>query len=214
MPLRIGQFNTGLGQMFYTTDKNDHGLRYNPFKAIVSPRPIAWVSSKDSDGNANLAPYSFFNGMSDMPPVIGFGSGPMKMGVDEPKDSLTNIATTGEFCVSIVSDALKNQMNISSQHVPHRVDEFELAGLRKAQARTIDVPFVADSPVTLECKLHEIITLPGTSKWVIGLVQAVHIHDEFIVDGKLDVTKYQPVARLGYKDYATISETYELERPK
>ena len=199
--------------MFYTTDKNDHGLRYNPFKAIVSPRPIAWVSSKDADGNANLAPYSFFNGMSDMPPVIGFGSGPTKMGMDEPKDSLSNIESTGEFCVSIVSDALKNQMNISSQHVPHGVDEFELAGLRKGQGSLIDVPFVADSPVTLECELHDIIALPGTSKWVIGLVKAVHINDAYIVDGKLDVTLYKPVARLGYKDYATISETYELERP-
>jgi flavin reductase (DIM6/NTAB) family NADH-FMN oxidoreductase RutF len=199
--------------MFYTTDTNNHGLRYNPFKAIVSPRPIAWVSSKDSNGNANLAPYSFFNGMSDMPPIIGFGSGPTKMGIDEPKDSLTNIEQSGEFCVSIVSDALKNQMNISSQHIPHGEDEFELAGLTKGQATTIDVPFVADSPVTLECKLHDIISLPGTSKWIIGLVTAVHIKDAYIVDGKLDVTKYQPVARLGYKDYATISETYELERP-
>lgn len=199
--------------MFYTTQQNDHGLRYNPFKAIVSPRPIAWISTKDKDGNANLAPYSFFNGMSDLPPLIGFGSGPTKMGLDEPKDSLTNIEATGEFCVSIVSDELKNQMNLSSKHVAHGIDEFELAGLRKAQAQTIDVPYVADSPVTLECKLHDIISLPGTSKWVIGLVMAIHIKDEFIVDGKLDVTKYQPVARLGYKDYATISEVYELERP-
>jgi flavin reductase (DIM6/NTAB) family NADH-FMN oxidoreductase RutF len=200
--------------MFYTTQENDHGLRYNPFKAIVSPRPIAWISTKDQEGNANLAPYSFFNGMSDLPPLIGFGSGPTKIGLDEPKDSLANITATGEFCVSIVSDALKNQMNVSSNHVPHSTDEFELAGLRKAQAQTVNVPYVADSPVTLECKLHDIVTLPGTSKWVIGLVTAIHIKDEFIVDGKLDVTKYQPVARLGYKDYATISEVYELERPK
>ena len=200
--------------MFYTTQQNNHGLRYNPFKAIVSPRPIAWISTKDQDGNANLAPYSFFNGMSDQPPLIGFGSGPTKMGLDEPKDSLTNIEATGEFCVSIVSDVLKDQMNLSSKHVAHGVDEFELAGLPKAQAQTIDVPYVADSPVTLECKLHDIITLPGTRKGVIGLVTAIHIKDEFIVGGKLDVTKYQPVARLGYKDYATISEVYELERPK
>ena len=199
--------------MFYTTDTNNHGLRYNPFKAIVSPRPIAWVSTQNADGNANLAPYSFFNGMSDIPPIVGFGSGPTKFGIDEPKDSLSNIEKTGQFCVSIVSEALKEQMNISSKHVAHGVDEFEMAGLRKQQATTIDVPFVADSPVTLECKLHDIITLPGTGKWVIGLVQAVHIKDAYIIDGKLDVTKYQPVARLGYKDYATISETYELERP-
>lgn len=200
--------------MFYTTDSNAHGLRYNPFKAIVSPRPIAWISSQDTQGNANLAPYSFFNGMQDLPPIIGFGSGPVKMGIDEPKDSLSNIEATGVFCVNIVSDALKNQMNQSSKHFPHGTDEFEMAGLQKAQAQTISCPYVAQSPVTMECKLHDIIDLPGTSKWVIGMVTAVHIKDEFIVEGKLDVTKYQPVARLGYKDYATIRDVYELERPK
>jgi flavin reductase (DIM6/NTAB) family NADH-FMN oxidoreductase RutF len=200
--------------MFYTTDANDHGLRYNPFKAIVSPRPIAWISSQDTKGNANLAPYSFFNGMQDVPPIIGFGSGPDKVGIDEPKDSLTNIQETGVFCVNIVSDDLKNKMNTSSQHFPHGTDEFEIAGLEKAQAQTIACPYVAQSPVTLECELHDIITLPGTSKWVIGCVTAIHINDDVIVDGKVDVTLYQPVARLGYKDYATISEVYELERPK
>lgn len=200
--------------MFYSTTANDHGLRYNPFKAIVSPRPIAWISSQDSNGNANLAPYSFFNGMQDSPPVIGFGSGPTKVGIDEPKDSLANIQETGVFCVNIVSDALKDQMNLTSKHVAHSVDEFEIAGLTKGQAQTISCPYVAQSPITLECTLHEIITLPGTSKWVIGCVTGVHIKDEFIVDGKVDVTKYQPVARLGYKDYATIKEVYELERPK
>ena len=152
--------------------------------------------------------------MQDLPPIIGFGSGPVKMGIDEPKDSLSNIEATGVFCVNIVSDALKNQMNQSSKHFPHRTDEFEMAGLQKAQAQTISCPYVAQSPVTMECKLHDIIDLPGTSKWVIGMVTAVHIKDEFIVEGKLDVTKYQPVARLGYKDYATIRDVYELERPK
>jgi len=200
--------------MFYTTDTNDHGLRYNPFKAIVSPRPIAWISSQDAQGNANLAPYSFFNGMSDEPPLIGYGSGPSKIGVDEPKDSITNIRETGEFCVNIVPFELVNQMNTSSKHYRHGEDEFDHAGVTKAASSTISAPHVAESPVSLECKLHDIIKLPGTSCWVIGLVTAVHIKDQYIVDGKLDVTQYQPVARLGYKDYATISETYELERPK
>lgn len=200
--------------MFYTTDTNYHGLRYNPFKAIVAPRPIAWISTIDAQGRSNLAPYSFFNGMQDSPPIVGFGSGPTKMGIDEPKDSITNIQETGEFCVSIVSEALKNEMNVSSGNFPHDQNEFEIAGLTQTIGTTVAAPFVTEAPVSLECKLHDIVALPGTSKWVIGLVTAVHIKDEFIVDGKLDVTKYRPIARLGYKDYATITQVYELDRPK
>jgi len=129
--------------MFYTTDTNDHGLRYNPFKAIVSPRPIAWISSQDAQGNSNLAPYSFFNGMSDAPPLIGYASGPTKLGLDEPKDSITNIRETGEFCVNIVPFELVNQMNTSSKHYPHGEDEFDLAGVTKASSTTISAPHVA-----------------------------------------------------------------------
>ena len=200
--------------MFYTTELNDHGLKYNPFKAIVAPRPIAWISTIDKEGRSNLAPYSFFNGMQDSPPIIGFGSGPSKIGIDEPKDSLSNIEATGNFCVSIVSEALKNQMNISSGHFPHNENEYEIAGLTQTSGVTVSAPFVTEAPVSLECKLHDIISLPGTSKWVIGLVTAVHIKDEFIIKGKLDITKYRPIARLGYKDYATITKVYQLERPK
>ena len=200
--------------MFYTTELNDHGLKYNPFKAIVAPRPIAWISTIDKEGRSNLAPYSFFNGMQDSPPIIGFGSGPSKIGIDEPKDSLSNIEATGNFCVSIVSEALKNQMNISSGHFPHNENEYEIAGLTQTSGVTVSAPFVTEAPVSLECKLYDIISLPGTSKWVIGLVTAVHIKDEFIINGKLDITKYRPIARLGYKDYATITKVYQLERPK
>lgn len=146
--------------------------------------------------------------------MIGFSSGLTKFGTEDPKDSMTNIAETGEFCVNVVPYELINQMNVSSKHVPHGQDEFEMTGLTKSPSQTIAAPHVAESPVSLECKLHDMITLPGTSKWIIGLVTAVHIKDQYIVDGKLDVTLYQPVARLGYKDYAKISETFELDRPK
>ena len=105
-------------------------------------------------------------------------------------------------------------MKISSGHFPHSENEYEIAGLTQSKGVTVSAPFVTEAPVSLECKLHDIITLPGTSKWVIGLVTAVHIKDEFIINGKLDITKYRPIARLGYKDYATISEVYELDRPK
>ena len=184
-------------RMFYTTDTNDHGLRYNPFKAIVSPRPIAWISSQDSNGRRNLAPYSFFNGMSDEPPMIGFGSGATKIGLDERKDSLANIRETGVFCVNIVSDALKHKMNQSSGSYLQDEDEFEITGLTPTIGTTVAAPFVAEAPISLECKVHDIIPLPGTSTWVMGVVTAVHIKDEFIVEGKLDVTNISTSFPLG-----------------
>lgn len=199
--------------MFYTTDTNEHGLAFNPFKAIVSPRPIGWISSVDKQGRANLAPYSFFNGMSDRPPMVGFASGPAKPDTNEPKDSPTNIEQTGVFCVNFVSSALQDAMNVTSAHFAHGEDEFEAAGLTKAMGRVVDVPYVADAPAVFECKHHDTITLPGGSLWVMGIVVAVHIKDEVIVDGRVDVTKYRPLARLGYKDYTSVTSVFELKRP-
>ena len=201
--------------MFYTTDKNDHGLKYNPFKAIVAPRPIAWVSTRSKSGQDNLGPYSFFNAMSDLPPMLGFNSGPVKAGIDEPKDSVTNIEETGVFCVNIVSADLMEAMNTSSGHYPHGIDEFEKAGLTKGQANLIDAPYVADSPVSLECKLHDILQMPapGNAKWVIGEVVGVHIKDEFIDGDFLRADRYKPVARLGYKDYTIVEKLVQMDRP-
>ena len=200
--------------MFYETAKNDHGLKYNPFKAIVAPRPIAWVSTRSEAGD-NLGPYSFFNAMSDMPPMLGFNSGPVKFGVDEPKDSVTNIRKSGEFVVNIVSADLKEAMNISSAHVPHGVDEFERAGLTKSEARLVNAPMVADSPVNLECKLHDILELPapGNALWVIGEVVAVHIKDEVIDGDFLRTSAWRPLARLGYREYSIVDSVFEMNRP-
>jgi len=200
--------------MFYRPGTDDHRLPHNPFKAIVSPRPIAWVSTLNKDGTASLAPYSFFNGVQDTPPMLMFSVTGAKMGIAEPKDSLTNIRETGEFCVNIVSDALKDAMNITSAHYPHGVDEFEKAGLEKAASHVIKPPFVADSPVAMECTLHDIIDLPGGGQMVLGAVVGVHIKDEHIKNGLLDVTSYVPLARLGYKDYTLVNEVFELKRPE
>ena len=202
--------------MFYSTEKNDHGLKYNPYKAIVAPRPIAWVSTRSKEGHDNLGPYSFFNAMSDLPPMLGFNSGPQKFGLDEPKDSVTNIRETGVFCVNIVSADLMEAMNITSAHLPHGVDEFEKAGLAKGEAKLINAPFVADSPVTLECELHDVLQMPepGNASWVVGKVVGVHIKDEFIDGDFLKVDRYKPLARLGYKDYAIIDSIFQMERPK
>ena len=104
--------------MFYRPEIDNHGLPHNPFKAIVAPRPVGWISTLDQDGNANLAPYSFFNGVQDIPPMVMYSTTGRKLGIDEEKDSLTNIRETGEFCVSIVSFDLQDAMNISSAHKP------------------------------------------------------------------------------------------------
>ena len=196
------------------------GLKFGPFKAIISPRPIGWISTCDENGVANLAPYSFFNAISELPPMVMFVSAPdARLAPDSqhhnPKDSLHNIRMTGEFGVNIVSEAQKTAMVASSATLGSDVDEFTAAGLSKLSARDISAPLVADAPAHLECRVHEMIDLPGTDKragcvMVLGHVISMHIDDAYIQDGKLDVTKYQPVARLGYKDYATISTIYEM----
>lgn len=199
--------------MFYET-KNHHGLKYNPMKAIVSPRPIAWISTVDAQGKPNLAPYSFFNAVSAEPPIVGFAPTGTKIGIDERKDSLRNIKETGEFCVNIVSYALRDAMNVSSGNYAHGVDEFELAGLTKATSNLIAAPYVLESPVALECRLHSITDVTDMCAWVMGHVVGVHIGDDHIKDGVLDVTSYQPLARLGGKDYAVIKDVFALDRPK
>ena len=197
--------------MFYDAVKNNHGLPVDPFKAIVAPRPIGWISSLSPAGVANLAPYSFFNAMSDNPHYVVFGAG-------EGKDSESNIEATGEFAVNLATFELREQMNISSATVGSGVDEFELAGLAKAPCRLIGVPRVAVSPVCLECRLHQIVPLPGEAggnsyAMIIGRVVGIHIDDRFIHEGRVDTAAMQPIARLGYSEYATVTEAWRLRRP-
>lgn len=198
--------------MFYEPAQG-HGLPRNPFKALVSPRPIGWISTRDAKGGANLAPYSFFNAINEAPPMVMFSSGPRKIDSDERKDSVANIRDTGEFCVNIVSHALRDAMNITCAHYPQGVDEFEKAGLAKSQAQIINAPFVRDAPAVMECTLHDIIDLPGGQHLVLGLVVGIHIDNTHIKDGLVDVTSFQPLARLGYKDYAAITDVFALEQP-
>lgn len=195
--------------MFYDAVKNDHGLAQDPFKAIVAPRPIAWISTLSSAGIANLAPYSFFNAFAQAPHYVAFGSGP-------PKDSLRNIEATGEFAVNLVPFGLREAMNASSAHVA--ADEFELAGLAKAACRLIRPPRVAESPACLECRLYQIVPLPGDDgvagdHMVIGRVIGIHIDDRFIAEGRVDTVAMQLIARLGYSEYATVSEAWRMRRP-
>lgn len=194
----------------------DHGLAFNPLKAIVSPRPIGWISSIGANGIHNLAPYSFFNAVSETPPMVAFSGSP---GTQGDKDTVKNIEETGDFVVNIVSSSLMNAMNITSASLPRDISEFDQAQLTPKPSRLVSSPHVAESPCYLECKLWKIIDLPqasdeSKSRLVIGEVVGIGIDDAIITpEGKIDVAKYQPAARLGYKDYAIINKVFELDRP-
>lgn len=199
--------------MFYEP-KNGHGLPHNPFNAIVTPRPIGWISTRGADGHDNLAPYSFFNAVAYVPPQVMFASTGTKPDRDGTKDSVANIRETGVFVVNIVSLALKDAMNMTSGPWDKAVDEFALAELEKAESQTINCARVAAAPAALECKLTQIIQLEGENNTlVLGEVTGVYMSDACLKYGIFDVTSFQPLARLGYKDYTTVSDVFSLKRP-
>ena len=199
--------------MFYRPE-DGHGLPHNPFNAIVTPRPIGWISSQDKAGLRNLAPYSFFNAVAYVPPQVMFASTSAKPDQDGTKDSVANIRETEVFCVNIVEYAARDVMNRTSATLPREVDEFEAAGIEAAPCETIDCARVANAPASLECKLTGIVELPGeANKVVFGEVTGIHMRDDCIVDGMFDVTKFQPLTRLGYRDYSVIREVFSLARP-
>ena len=200
--------------MFYRPGLDPHGLAHNPFKALVAPRPIGWISSRDAMGRVNLAPYSFFNAIADDPPMVMYSSTGRKIGLDEGKDTVANIRATGEFVANIVSYALRDAMNASSGHYPAGEDEFLRAGLTPAPSVVVGPPRVAEAPASLECRVWKVIDLPGPANvLVIGEVVGVHIADAVLAEGRVDVTRYQPLARLGYRDYAAVREVFALNRP-
>ncbi|MCM2292230.1 flavin reductase family protein [Allorhizobium sp. BGMRC 0089] len=199
--------------MFYDTAGNAHGMKHDPFKAIVSPRPIGWIGSKGADGSHNLAPYSFFNAISDHPKMVMFSS-------SGRKDTLRNCTETGCFTANFVSADLGEAMNRSSAPAAYGVSEFELAGLTPMPGRLVDAPYVDEAYATLECRVTEIIlpkTLSGEASEnivVFGEVVGIHIAESAMKDGRFDVTLVQPLSRLGYLDYATVTEVFQMVRPK
>lgn len=200
--------------MFYRPGIDDHGLPHAPIKAIIAPRPIAWISTRATDGTDNLAPYSFYNGICDNPPMVMYATTGHKIRSDEHKDSITNIRETGVFAINVVGYEMFGAMNVSTTHFAAGVDEFAEAGIEKADCLEIDAPRVAKAPATLECRLHEILTLPGKANFLVtAFVVGVHVRDEYLRDGLLDLTLYNPVARLGYRDYTSVRETFTLKRP-
>ncbi|MDO6590133.1 flavin reductase family protein [Loktanella sp. D2R18] len=199
--------------MFYTPE-NGHGLPHNPFNAVVSPRPIGWISTRGANGQDNLAPYSFFNAVAYEPPQVMFASTSTKADRGDTKDSVAHIRETGVFAVNIVDYASKDLMNQTSGAWEKETDEFELAQIAKAECKTIACARVATAPATLECKLTQIVQLPGATNFaVFGEVTGVHLRDDCLVDGKFDVTRFGMLARMGYQDYAVVRDVFSIKRP-
>ena len=199
--------------MFYKPE-DGHGLPHNPFNAIVTPRPIGWISSRDAYGNDNLAPYSFFNAVAYVPPQVMFSSTGKKPDRDDTKDSVSNIRDTGVFCVNIVQYDMRDAMNASSATVNKNIDEFARAKLEKTPCETIDCARVSGTPAALECKLTQILQLPGAANFaVFGEVTGIHMRDNCLSDGLFDITRFHPLARLGYRDYTRVTDIFSLSRP-
>ncbi len=199
--------------MFYRPTEG-HGLPHNPFNAIVTPRPIGWISTRGSDGSENLAPYSFFNAVAYTPPQVMFASTSAKADRGDTKDTVANIRETGVFCVNIVQYEMRDAMNKTSGAWDKETDEFELAGLSKAECSEIACSRVEGAPASLECRMTQIVRLEGETNFaVFGEVIGVHMRDDCIVDGIFDVMTYNPLSRMGYRDYTVVREKFELKRP-
>lgn len=199
--------------MFYRP-ADGHGLPHNPFNAIVSPRPIGWISTRDVQGRNNLAPYSFFNAVAYVPPQVMFASTSSKPDQVDTKDSVANIRETGFFCVNIVEYGMRDVMNASSAALPKDDDEFIAAGVTPAECEEIDCARVTGTPASLECRMTQIIKIEGEHNFVVfGEVVGVHIRGNTLVDGRFDVSSFQPLSRLGYHDYSRVTELFELVRP-
>ena len=201
--------------MFYKPKENPFTI--DPFKSLVFPRPIGWISSVDDKGNANLAPYSYFNAIADDPPQIMFASAspevPLKF-----KDSLTNILATKEFVVNFATSKTRKKMNLSSLDAPKDQDEFMITDLKKRKSKLVKPPSVAASPVNLECKLLKTLKLKSNSKkyttMIIGEVIGIYIKDNFIKNGRVDSVAMRYVARMGYSEYTNVSSKFKMKRPK
>ena len=196
------------------------GFKHTVYNALVVPRPIGWISTISTDGVINLAPFSFFNALTGAPPTVMYCPNGFKTGTKEPKDSLTNAEETGEFVYNMCTYDLRDEMNKTSAHVPSSIDEMAEAGLEAAPCEKVKAPRVKASPIALECKYLQTVHLPKPSdgspaNLVIGQVIGVHIADDVIVDGMVDMAKLHPLARLGYLDYAAITpeNIFAIPRP-
>ncbi|MGE6742988.1 flavin reductase family protein [Allorhizobium pseudoryzae] len=196
----------------YYEGADGHGLPFDPFKAIIAPRPIGWISTVDEKGRPNLSPYSFFSAMSTRPHMIAFSSEGMK---HTPRNAIA----TGEFVFNLVTLPQLEAMNLSSAKLADGESEFDFADLEMLQSKLVRAPRVAGSPVSIECRvvhsqeLHDVDGKQTDQHFVVGQVMATHINDNFVVDGRFDIVRAQTVARCGYRDYSSVSSVLELKRP-
>jgi flavin reductase (DIM6/NTAB) family NADH-FMN oxidoreductase RutF len=203
--------------MYYEPGVIPHGLKYDPFKSCVVPRPIGWISTLDRDGNHNLAPYSQFQNVTFDPPIVMFAANQDSKGVR--KDSVRNAEDTGEFVWNMATWDLREAVNISAQELPRDVDEFERAGLEKLASRLVKPMRVKGSPIQFECTYLNTLRFPGngvmgSADVVFGKVVAVHIADEVLdPDGLVDILKIRPIARMGYFDYTTVDSKFRMVIP-
>ena len=202
--------------MFYEPKKG-HPFLIDPYKSLIFPRPIGWISTISKKGIPNLAPYSYFNAVADHPPQVMFSE-------EEPilynryKDSLTNILSTKEFVVNFATSKICKQMALSSIDAPPNIDEFKFTKLKKRKSKKVKAPSVAESPVNLECKLLKTLKLKSNSKKfgtiVIGEVIGIFINNKFIKKGRVDSAAMRYVARLGYSEYTTVTSKFKMHHPK
>ncbi|KAL5433242.1 hypothetical protein PMIN07_007688 [Paraphaeosphaeria minitans] len=211
--------------MFYEPGKTVHGLPHDPFKACVIPRPIGWISTLSPSGTANLAPYSQFNNLTFDPPYVMFSANQTPSAAQ--KDTVVNVEATGVFCWNLATYALKDAVNATSEQMPPEVDEFEKAGLKKEDSKLsnvlvkgeqVRVPMVKASPIKFECTHYTTLRLPGNPPMgavdvVIGRVVGIHIDEDVLTDGKIDVSKTVPIARCGYFEYTAVREVFEMKIP-
>lgn len=203
--------------MYYEPGRTGHGLPFDPFKSCVVPRPIGWISTLDGGGAANLAPYSQFQNVTFDPPIVMFSANQTTAGAR--KDTTINAETEGAFVWNMATYDLREAVNLSAQELPPGTDEFDVAGLTKAPSRLVRPPRVAESPVQFECVYMQTLRLPGggvmgTVDVVFGRVVAVHIADWALTpDGRLDVPRLKPLARLGYYDYTCVERVFSMTIP-
>jgi flavin reductase (DIM6/NTAB) family NADH-FMN oxidoreductase RutF len=203
--------------MFYNTKEKDHNLLYNPFKSCIVPRPIGWISTISNDGIVNIAPFSYFNAVSDLPPVIMFSSSQKPDG--DEKDTIKNIEQNGEFVFNIATYDLQEAMSQSSTPLPYGVSEAEEYDIQTTPSELVKPPRIALSPINLECRHIKTMMLDADGvdckvKVIFGHVIGCNINDNVITDGKIDLKKIRPIARLGYDQYAVIDNIFTLKKKK
>lgn len=198
--------------MMFFEPRKGHELPHDPFRAIVAPRPIGWASSLSKDGIVNLAPYSFFNGVSNFPPMVMIVS-------EGIKDSITNIEATGEFVINLATESLAQKLNETSRAHGPEINEFEPAGLTPVASQMVKPPRVKESPAALECKVTKMIPLPDlqgdTAERLMAVAEVVgiYIDEDYLTDGHFDMIAAGTIARCGYWDYARVTELFSMPRP-